>query len=232
MPFYAVANGKNIGIFSNWNDCNNSVKGYTNAKYKKFDTKEEAENFIQTNKIIESIDDTNNPTQKENVIDFIPDYYVYTDGACSNNGKKNALAGIGIFFGINDIRNVSKKIEGKQTNNRAELIAIIETYHIIENDIINGKNISIVTDSEYAIKCLSSYGEKCYKKDWNVEIPNKELVKTAYDIYKDIRNIQFIHVKAHTNNTDIHSISNDNADKLANMSIGLEKCPYNMFSKN
>jgi ribonuclease HI len=232
MPFYAVANGKNIGIFSNWNDCNNSVKGSTNAKYKKFDTKEEAENFIQTNKIIESIDDTNNPTQKENVIDFIPDYYVYTDGACSNNGKKNALAGIGIFFGINDIRNVSKKIEGKQTNNRAELIAIIETYHIIENDIINGKNISIVTDSEYAIKCLSSYGEKCYKKDWNVEIPNKELVKTAYDIYKDIRNIQFIHVKAHTNNTDIHSISNDNADKLANMSIGLEKCPYNMFSKN
>jgi ribonuclease HI len=232
MPFYAVANGKNIGIFSNWNDCNNSVKGYKNAKYKKFDTKEEAENFILTNKNIESIDDTNNPTQKENVIDFIPDYYVYTDGACSNNGKKNALAGIGIFFGINDIRNVSKKIEGKQTNNRAELIAIIETYHIIENDIINGKNISIVTDSEYAIKCLSSYGEKCYKKDWNVEIPNKELVKTAYDIYKDKRNIQFIHVKAHTNNTDIHSIGNDNADKLANMSIGLEKCPYNMFSKN
>ena len=28
MPFYAVANGKTIGIFLNWNDCNNSVKGH------------------------------------------------------------------------------------------------------------------------------------------------------------------------------------------------------------
>jgi len=35
--------------------------------------------------------------------EFIPDYYVYTDGACSNNGGKHARAGIGIFFGIDDI---------------------------------------------------------------------------------------------------------------------------------
>ena len=85
--------------------------------------------------------------------------------------------------------------------------------------------------SEYAIKCVSSYGEKCYKKDWNVDIPNKELVKTAYEIYKDKLNIQFIHIKAHTHNTDIHSFGNDNADKLANISIGLESCPYNTSTK-
>jgi viroplasmin and RNaseH domain-containing protein len=46
MPYYAVANGRTIGIFLNWNDCNHSVKGYKNASYKKFDTKEEAEMFI------------------------------------------------------------------------------------------------------------------------------------------------------------------------------------------
>jgi len=34
MTFYAVANGRSIGIFLNWNDCNNSVKGYKNALYK------------------------------------------------------------------------------------------------------------------------------------------------------------------------------------------------------
>jgi ribonuclease HI len=226
MVYYAVANGRNIGIFSHWNDCNNSVKGYKNALYKKFDTKEEADNFIQINKSIDDIDDTKNKKLQD--INFNPDYYVYTDGACSNNGKNNAFAGIGIFFDINDTRNVSKKIEGKQTNNIAELTAIIETYYIIENDVVNGKKIAIVTDSEYAIKCVSSYGEKCYKKGWNVDIPNKDLVKTAYDLYKDKLNIQFIHIKAHTNNTDIHSIGNDNADKLANMAIGLKNCPYNI----
>ena len=234
MTFYAVANGRSIGIFLNWNDCNNSVKGYKNALYKKFDTKEEADNFIKVN---EKIYHTNNNTPKHNIlvshenVIFNPDYYVYTDGACSNNGRDNALAGIGVFFGINDNRNISKKIEGKQTNNTAEVSAIIETYYIIENDILNGKKIAIVSDSEYAIKCVSSYGEKCYKKGWNVDIPNKELVKTAYEMYKDKLNIQFIHIKAHTHNTDIHSFGNDNADKLANIAIGLESCPYNTSTK-
>ena len=237
MTFYAVANGRTIGIFLNWNDCNNSVKKYKNALYKKFNTKEEADNFIKVNE--KNIDDINNNIQNHNIIVnskddnivFNPDYYVYTDGACSNNGKDNALAGIGIFFGINDNRNISKKIEGKQTNNIAELSAIIETYYIIENDILNGKKIAIVSDSEYAIKCVSSYGEKCYKKCWNVDIPNKDLVKIAYEMYKDKLNIQFIHIKAHTNNTDIHSFGNDNADKLANIAIGLESCPYNTSTK-
>ena len=34
---------------------------------------------------------------------------VFTDGACRNNGKQNAIAGIGVYFGENDIRNVSRK---------------------------------------------------------------------------------------------------------------------------
>jgi ribonuclease HI len=49
MSYYSVANGKTIGVFLNWNDCNNSVKGYKNALYKKFNTREEADNFIKTN---------------------------------------------------------------------------------------------------------------------------------------------------------------------------------------
>ena len=210
MVFYAVANGRTNGIFTNWIECSQSVKGHKNAAYKKFDTMEEADMFIQSNQQKET-------GKKE---EFIPDYYVYTDGSCSNNGKNNAKAGIGIFFGIDDMRNVSKKVEGKQTNNVAEISAIIEAYSIIENDLLNGKKVVIATDSEYSIKCVSFYGEKCHKKNWEVDIPNKELVKTAYELYKDNQtNIRFLHIRAHTNNTDIHSIGNDHADKLANMAV-------------
>jgi len=152
-------------------------------------------------------------------LNYQPDYYVYTDGACSNNGSKYAQSGIGIFFGINDKRNLSKRIEGKQTNNTAEISAIIETYKIIEPDINTNKKITIVSDSEYAIKCVTSYGKKCYDKKWNVDIPNKELVKQCYELYKDKQNVNFIHCRAHTNKTDVHSIGNDYADKLANESI-------------
>ena len=250
MFFYAVANGRTTGIFTNWDDCNNSVKGYKNAIYKKFSVKEEAEMFVLShnknadehnfvkNTILsyfEAKKTIDRPTYEEKqetfTNEFIPDYYVYTDGSCIHNGKPNACAGIGIFFDIDDIRNVSKRIEGKQSNNTAELTAIIETFYIIEEDLTNGKKIAIVTDSTYAIKCLSSYGEKCNKKNWNVDIPNKELVKRAYQIYKDKPNVKFIHIKAHTNNNDVHSIGNENADKLANNAIGLEKCPYQMSNK-
>lgn len=227
MSFYAVSCGRKIGIFQSWSECNASVKGYPNASYKKFDTLEEAKKFIQ-------------PTSQENIFDDLIqdiasmpkstnkiDYYVYTDGACSNNGKSNACAGIGIYFGPHDERNVSKKIKGKQSNNVAELTAIIDTYEIIKNDIDANKSIAIVSDSVYALNCVGSYGLKCQKKNWKVDIPNKELVKEAYELYKNKSNVKFIHVKAHTDNSDVHSVGNDGADNLANMAIGLEYCPYN-----
>lgn len=160
-----------------------------------------------------------------------PEYYVYTDGACSNNGQENAMAGIGIFLGQDDPRNVSELVEGKQSNNTAELTAIIKTWPIIKNDIINGKKVIIVSDSIYAIRCVSSYGKKCAQDFWKKDIPNKELVMAAYEIYKDNKNVEFIHIKAHTDNQDVHSIGNDGADKLANKAIGLESCPYASLEK-
>ena len=57
------------------------------------------------------------------------------------------------------------------------------------------------------MKCLSSYGEKCSRlnyKNRGVDIPNKELVKCIYELYKNKKNIQFLHCKAHTKKTDIH----------------------------
>jgi ribonuclease HI len=217
MAYYAVVNGRTNGIFLNWDDCKTSIIGHKGAIYKKFKVKADAERYIQSNGVITASKIENN------TIDFIPDYYVYTDGSCYNNGKQNALAGIGIYFGIDDIRNTAVKVNGKQTNNTAELSSIIETYHIIEEDILNGKKIVIVSDSKYALRCISSYGEKCNNAGWDLDIPNKELVKTAYEMYKCINNVHFLHIKAHTNNTDVHSIGNYNADKLANKAICLDK---------
>jgi ribonuclease HI len=80
------------------------------------------------------------------------EYYVYTDGACINNGKANAVAGIGIYFGENDPRNVSQRVVGKQSNNTGELGAFLVLYDIIKDDIILGKKINIVSDSTYAMR--------------------------------------------------------------------------------
>ena len=167
-------------------------------------------------------------TQTEN--DIEPDYFVYTDGACEGNGSINSIAGYGIYFGVNDQRNVSQRLEGRQTNNTAELIALIKLYDIIKIDLEKGMKIGIVSDSKYAIGCCSHYGEKCAKHNWGQkkknEIPNIELLKKSYSIYKNQQNIKWIHVKAHTDKKDPHSLGNNEADRLANQAIGLEKCPY------
>ena len=144
--------------------------------------------------------------------------YIYTDGSCSHNGYKNAAAGIGIYFGPQDPRNVSQRIEGKQTNNTAELGAVLHLYTMIEEDIRAGKNIGIVTDSIYAIRCCTTYGKKCADAGWKKDIPNKEMVKRAYELYSGT-NVEFIHVMAHTGNTDVHSLGNKEADHLARNSL-------------
>lgn len=191
--------------------------------------------FINKTEPEKDISNSDKDTQKEKEIRLINiadiskyniDYFVYTDGACANNGTANAIAGIGIYFGENNSKNVSKKVVGKQTNNIAELQAIIDVYYIIKDDIDN-KKICIVSDSKYALRCVTEYGERQSINNWHKDIPNKELVKYGYELYKNKKNIYFMHIKAHTENNDIHSKGNNDADKLANKAIGLEECPYN-----
>jgi len=356
MVYYAVAKGRTIGVFTVWSDCKQSIDGFNGAIFKKFESKEDAENFVKTGFVsqktnitkstkktskyvdinfdsdsdsddkpiknnkelridlnvtkskvpekpvyksnsnvrskteeskiikelnfdsdsesdydvkpkqepiktikskkpdkldllisahnnslkIQDIDDNDiNPTDiteifkskvtniKESIIsldDFVPDITVYTDGACINNGKPNAKASIGIYFGPDDPRNVSKKIEGKQSNNTAELGALIELYKILEPEITCGKKIAIYSDSVYAIRCVGAYGEKCKKNKWKKDdefIPNKELVKEGYELFKGRNNIKMVHINSHTGLTDIHSLGNEEADRLANLALGI-----------
>ena len=222
--YYAVANGRVNGIFETWKECSSSIFKYKGAIYKKFESLQEAEQFISLYKEISLQTNVKNE-EKKSQHESIIDYYVYTDGACVNNGKVNAKAGIGIYFGKDDPRNQSKRVIGKQTNNVAELTAIIETYKLIEQDIKNGKQICIVTDSEYCIKCVQNYGKKCAQSNWTLDIPNKELVQQIYLLYNNLTNVHFFHVNSHTHKQDIHSLGNEQADLMANLSIGCNQCP-------
>lgn len=147
--------------------------------------------------------------------------YIYTDGACIHNGKKYAKAGIGIFFGLDDKRNISERIIGKQTNNAAELEAILRVFKILDKEIKKTEEYVIMTDSEYAIKCMGSYGYKLALKHWKTDkpIPNFEKVKEGFTLFQTYPNVTLDHVRAHTGKKDVHSLGNEWADKLATASI-------------
>lgn len=51
MKVYAVARGRKIGIYSDWQSCEQQVKGYPNSCYKKLSSKSEALHFIESNKL-------------------------------------------------------------------------------------------------------------------------------------------------------------------------------------
>ena len=53
--------------------------------------------------------------------------YIFTDGSCEFMDTEYAIAGIGVFYGINDKRNISENVNVKRpTNNIAEFTAIIK----------------------------------------------------------------------------------------------------------
>ena len=200
--FYAVAKGIKTGIYSTWNECKKNIESIDEPVYKKFDLEKDAKSFID---------------------DYINSLYVYTDGSCINNGSKNAKAGIGIYFSKSDKRNVSRELEGENlTNNIAELMAVIEAINLIKKEDV--KNKTIVTDSEYVIKCATTYGKKLEDNNWQsskkTDPPNLNLVKEIYRLTNKY-NIKYMHIDAHTGLKDKHSIGNANADLLANSAIGV-----------
>jgi len=206
MPYYATYTGHiQSAVYTTWDECKKHI--HTKPKYKKFKTLAEAEEFQRNgpSNIVGDSDDSE--------LEII----VYTDGACSKNGSKHAVAGYGIFFGEGNPKNVSKRItSGKITNNVAELTAVVEAIKLLSDSY--DKKIGIYTDSKYTMLCASSFGEKCQKKKWAADIPNVELVKEVFTLVKQ-HSITLLHVSAHTTNEDVHSIGNREADRLATQCI-------------
>lgn len=144
---------------------------------------------------------------------------IYTDGACSGNGTKHAKAGIGVY--VSDTNTLSERLKGLQTNQRAELYAILRALQI--NKLSDYTAINIYTDSMYSINCLTKWINSWLKNGWldkkKRAVKNKDLIHPIYNILSKNQHIYLIHVEAHTNKTDIHSIGNDKADTLARNSL-------------
>ena len=157
---------------------------------------------------------------------------MYSDGACARNGRRDARAGIGVYFGDGDPRNVSELVtpDERATNNVAELVALMRACELAVN--VNTPSpshdaderepphaIVIVTDSKYAILCASSYGLKCANAGWPSSVPNRALVRRCHEMFAARPNVRLQHVRAHTRRTDAHSRGNAAADALARRAV-------------
>ena len=145
------------------------------------------------------------------LLDVPKDYIkVWTDGACPyNQSQKRAYAGIGVYFGPDDPRNLSEPLTGtKQTNQRAELMAIIRAMEQCPN-----ANMYIYSDSTYSIKGATEWMKNWKRNGWKKqngdEILNMDLWEKM-DAQMQSRKILFRWVKGHSEDE-----GNIQADKLA-----------------
>lgn len=138
--------------------------------------------------------------------------YIFTDGGCKNNGKKNAIASYCVFFNDNPDSNyfqfnTSGLVIQAPSNQRAELTAILKSFQIIsENkDLFEKKNITIVSDSIYSINCITKWCKSWKLNGWktskNEIIKNQEIIQEMVELYENLQlicKIQFKHVFSHT----------------------------------
>ena len=144
-------------------------------------------------------------------------FIIYTDGACPNNGSKKAMGGIGVHFSLKNkikLKDLSSKLDiPNPTNNKAELMAIEKALEMcIQNNII--KNIVIFTDSEYSMNCITLWYPKWVKDKKLNGKANTDILQRIDLLMKQVQ-VQFRHIRGHSNLQDEHSIGNAKADELA-----------------
>lgn len=140
---------------------------------------------------------------------------VWTDGSCTNNGNANAKCGMGVYYGPLDKKNRSVTLlNGRITNNRAELSAIL--YTLCTNS--EQDNLHIYTDSHYSVCCINEYRDKWEKNGWITStgkpVESSDLLRYIYAMVDRRRSIGtstvVVHVYGHG-----QDVGNNAADMLA-----------------
>jgi len=149
---------------------------------------------------------------------------VYTDGACSQNQRSSLRrAGVGVFWGHGNDRNLSVPLPGSlQSNQRAELYAILLA---LETD---SRPLEIRTDSAYARNGCVKGRHAWRRRGWRTRrgvLLNSDLWQKI-DVLLNTRpvgHVLFVKVKGHSSAEDVlngnvswqDKAGNDFADGLA-----------------
>jgi ribonuclease HI len=159
--------------------------------------------------------------------------HIFTDGACTNNGKRNANAAWGLVVVADKGHAVLYTDSGAipksepQTNQRAELRGLL-------NGLRQAKKIyetypgliTIWSDSQYAINCASVWGPKWRSNGWKKQggpIQHFDLVKDLVNETVEMgHRVHYRWLKAHTEGSNKYQFPwkfNHQVDALATAAL-------------
>ena len=140
----------------------------------------------------------------ENIIEL------FSDGACKGNP---GLGGWGVLIKNSKTLNELKGSQQQTTNNRMELIAVIEGLKSIKKH----SHIQITTDSMYVKNGINQWINNWKKNGWRTAakkpVKNKDLWQELDELVQNY-SIKWLWVKGHSGHP-----GNERADQLANEAI-------------
>ncbi len=150
---------------------------------------------------------------------------VFTDGACSANGKPGAKAGYAVWFPDHRQLSMSERVPEScaQTNQRAELAAIHKASLLLEENGFHDEDIVIYTDSDYSINCLTKWIPGWVSRNWKTaagsDVLHRDLIEDTSKRLAKFKSYRFVHVRSHTGGEDDLSKNNDIVDRMARRTI-------------
>ncbi|MBU5256808.1 viroplasmin family protein [Tissierella praeacuta] len=200
--YYAVRKGRNVGVFTSWKKCKESITGFSGAEYKGFQNLDDANKFL----LVESEERENE--QSDDIIQINEDEVIaYVDGSYDDSLKAYG-SGVVIIHANNKIEtfknsgNDMKYVEMRNVAGEV-LASVFAMKYAVTNKF---KKLYLYFDYEGI--------EKWCTGEWKANKEGTRAYKKYYDEVSKILKVKFIKVKAHSGNT-----YNDEADKLAKSSL-------------
>lgn len=199
MPkFYAVRNGRHIGIFNTWDECKKEVTGFSGAEYKSFTSLDDAKVYMGVS--------PSTPTETENPSDCV---CAYVDGSYNIKTKEYSYGAV-IFHNGEEIK-LSEKFDDPE-------MALMRN---VAGEI-NGSMRAMRYCMENNIPALELYYdyegiEKWCTGAWKTNKNGTIAYKKYYDEIKNSVNVTFHKVKGHSGDK-----YNDMADALAKEALGIK----------
>jgi len=209
--FYVVWEGRQKGVFTDWDTCKRQVDQFAGARYKSFKTRAEAEAALRGGPGSAAAKAKPAPTKKYagkgpkthtadeiNALDV--QTKIFTDGGCEPNPGK-AASGVAVYRDnkLSELRYGLFNPQG--TNNTAELNALHQALIMAEQEIEQQATVAIFCDSKYSIQCVTQWAVGWEKKGWKKrdgEIKNLELIQAMFALYKTLKGkVQVLHVNGH-----------------------------------
>ena len=136
---------------------------------------------------------------------------IYTDGSCIKNGSSSASGGWAAILSWKDKeRELSGGCSDQPTNNRMELMAIIESLRLLTKPC----KVTVVTDSKYACNRMANL-EQLHENGW---LTTKGCVPMNVDLLMQLKAVEvagkhvveFQYIKGHSGHPQ-----NERCDALA-----------------